>query len=69
MPAEGRGPDLRQARKVMRSRRLADGPATPLETVRKLQTSLQAKAKGLSGNNRLAALAFGAGILDGGGER
>src|SRR5580700_5247583 len=45
MPAEGRGPDLRQARKVMRSRRLADGPATPLETVRKLQTSLQAKAK------------------------
>src|SRR5271166_1551481 len=45
MPAEGRGPDLRQVRKVMRSRRLADGPATPLETVRKLQTSLQAKAK------------------------
>src|ERR1700727_1186040 len=45
MPAEGRGPDLRQARKVMRSRRLADGPATPLQTVRKLQTSLQAKAK------------------------
>src|SRR5947209_16688586 len=45
MPAEGRGPDLRQARKVMRSRRLANGPATPLETVRKLQTSLQAKAK------------------------
>ena len=45
MPAEGRGPDLRQARKVTRPRRLADGPATPLETVRKLQTSLQAKAK------------------------
>src|SRR5271166_3557461 len=45
MPAEGRGPDLRQVRKVMRSRRLADGPATPLERVQKLQTSLQAKAK------------------------
>jgi RNA-directed DNA polymerase len=45
MPAEGRGPDLRQARKVMRSRRLANGPATPLERVQKLQTSLQAKAK------------------------
>src|SRR6202050_4392985 len=45
MPAEGRGPDLRQARQVMRSRRLANGPATPLETVRKLQSSLQAKAK------------------------
>jgi RNA-directed DNA polymerase len=45
MPAEERGPDLRQARKVTRPRRLADGPATPLETVRKLQTSLQAKAK------------------------
>src|SRR3954463_11159542 len=45
MPAEGRGPDLRQARKVMRSRGLANGPATPLESVQKLQTSLQAKAK------------------------
>src|SRR6202161_567280 len=45
MPAEGRGPDLRQARQVMRSRRLANGPATPLERVQKLQTSLQAKAK------------------------
>ena len=45
MPAEGRGPDLRQARKVTRPRRLADGPATPLERVQKLQTSLQAKAK------------------------
>src|SRR3954463_371819 len=45
MPAEGRGPDLRQARKAMRSRRLANGPAAPLETVQKLQTSLQAKAK------------------------
>ena len=45
MPVEGRGPDLRQAREVKRSRRLADGPATPLERVRTLQTSLQAKAK------------------------
>ena len=45
MPAEGRGPDLRQARKVTRPRRLAKGPATPLERVQKLQTSLQAKAK------------------------
>src|SRR5436305_12194469 len=45
MPAEGRGPDLRQASKVRRPRRLADGPATPLERVQKLQTSLQAKAK------------------------
>src|SRR3954451_2473247 len=45
MPAEGRGPDLRQARKAMRSRRLANGPPTPLESVQKLQTSLQAKAK------------------------
>ena len=45
MPAEERGPDLQQARKVTRPRRLADGPSTPLERVRKLQTSLQAKAK------------------------
>src|SRR5229473_6283413 len=45
MPAEGRGPDLRQASKVTRPRRLADGPSTPLERVRKLQTSLEAKAK------------------------
>ena len=45
MPAEGRGPDLRQAREATRSRRLANGPATPLERVQKLQTSLQAKAK------------------------
>ena len=45
MPAEGRGPDLRQAGKVTRPRRLAGGPATPLERVQKLQTSLQAKAK------------------------
>src|SRR3954469_14850813 len=45
MPAEGRGPDLRQAGKVTRPRRLADGLATPLERVQTLQTSLQAKAK------------------------
>ena len=45
MPAEERGPDLRQASKVTRPRRLAQGPATPLERVRKLQISLHAKAK------------------------
>jgi RNA-directed DNA polymerase len=45
MPAEERGPALQQASKVTRPRRLADGPSTPLERVRKLQTSLQAKAK------------------------
>jgi hypothetical protein len=48
MPAEGRGPDLRQVSKVTRPRRLADGPATPLERVQKLQTSLQAKARARS---------------------
>jgi RNA-directed DNA polymerase len=45
MPAEGRGPDLRQAGKATRPRRLAEGPSTPRERVRKLQNSLQAKAK------------------------
>src|SRR3954465_9446334 len=45
MPAEERGPDLRQASKVTRPRGLAQGPATPLERVRKLQISLHAKAK------------------------
>src|SRR5260370_2863987 len=45
MPAEERGPDLRQASKATRPRRLAQGLTTPLEKVRKLQTSLQAKAK------------------------
>src|SRR6202047_4879643 len=45
MPVEGRGPDLRQASKVARPRRLAEGPATPLERVRTLQNSLQAKAQ------------------------
>jgi hypothetical protein len=45
MPDEGRGPDLRQAGEVTRPRRLAQSPATPLERVRQLQTSLQPKAK------------------------
>ena len=45
MPAEGRGPDLRQAREATRPRRLAKSPSTPHEKVRKLQTSLHAKAK------------------------
>src|SRR3954451_6292026 len=45
MPAEERGPDLRQASKVTRPRGLAQGPATPRERVRKLQISLHAKAK------------------------
>jgi RNA-directed DNA polymerase len=45
MPAEGRGPDLRPAGEVTRPRRLAKSPPTPLERVRKLQTSLHAKAK------------------------
>src|SRR3954452_8385594 len=45
MPAEERGPDLRQARNVARSRGLAQRLATPLDQVRRLQTSLQAKAK------------------------
>jgi RNA-directed DNA polymerase len=45
MPAEGRGPDLRQVRKVARPRGLANRLPTPQERVRTLQTSLQAKAK------------------------
>ena len=45
MPAEERDPDLRQARNVARSRGLAQRLATPLDRVRRLQTSLQAKAK------------------------
>ena len=45
MPAEGRGPDLQQASQATRPRRLAKSLTTPLERVRKLQTSLQAKAK------------------------
>ncbi len=45
MPAEERGPDLRQVRNVARSRGLAQSLPTPLDRVRRLQTSLQAKAK------------------------
>jgi RNA-directed DNA polymerase len=45
MPVEGRGPDLRQVRKVARPRGLANRLPTPQERVRTLQTSLQAKAK------------------------
>jgi retron-type reverse transcriptase len=45
MPVEERDPDLRQAMKVTRPWRLAESLTTPLEKVRKLQTSLQAKAK------------------------
>jgi len=45
MPAEERGPDPRQASEVTRPRRLAQSLTTPLERVRKLQISLQAKAK------------------------
>src|SRR3954463_8096787 len=45
MPAEERGPDLRQARNVARSWGLAQRLATPLDRVRRLQTSLRAKAK------------------------
>ena len=45
MPAEERGPDLRQVRNVARSRGLAQSLTTPLDRVRRLQTSLQAKAK------------------------
>jgi RNA-directed DNA polymerase len=45
MPVEERGPDLRQANKATRPRRLAKGLPTPLERVRKSQISLQTKAK------------------------
>src|SRR3954454_16656546 len=45
MPAEERDPDLRQARNMARSRGLAQALTTPLDRVRRLQTSLQAKAK------------------------
>ena len=41
----GKGPDLRQVRNVARSRGLAQSLTTPLDRVRRLQTSLQAKAK------------------------
>ena len=45
MPAEERDPDLRQVRKAAKPRRLAPSLTTPPDRVRKLQTSLQAKAK------------------------
>ena len=45
MPAEGRGSDLRRARKVARPQGLASGLPTLHDRVRTLQTSLQAKAK------------------------
>jgi RNA-directed DNA polymerase len=45
MPAEGRNPDPTQAREGLTARRLTMSLPTPSETVEKLQTSLQAKAK------------------------
>jgi RNA-directed DNA polymerase len=45
MPAEGRIPDLPQARDGVTARRLTMSLPTPSETVEKLQTSLQSKAK------------------------
>src|SRR5664279_743823 len=45
MPMEERGPDLRQVSEVTKPRRLAYGLSTPLVRVRRLQISLQAKAK------------------------
>ena len=45
MPAEGRSPDPTQAREGLTARRLTMSLPTPSETVGKLQTSLQAKAK------------------------
>jgi RNA-directed DNA polymerase len=45
MPVEGRSPDPPQAREGLRARRLTMSLPTPSETVGKLQTSLQAKAK------------------------
>jgi len=45
MPAEERGPDLRQTSKVTKPRRLAQGLTTPFVWVRRLQSPLQAKAK------------------------
>ena|GEM_PF-3838595 len=45
MPAEERGPDLRQTSKVTKPRRLAQGLTTPFVRVRRLQSPLQAKAK------------------------
>ena len=45
MPAEGRNPDPTQAREGLTARRLTMSLPTPSETVEKLQTSLQTKAK------------------------
>ena len=45
MPVEGRSPDLAQAREGLTARRLTMSLPTPSETVGKLQTSLQTKAK------------------------
>lgn len=45
MPVEGRDPDLQGVRKVTRAGGLAESLPTPEEKVRKLQNSLQAKAK------------------------
>lgn len=45
MPAEGRSPDPTQAREGLTARRLTMSLPTPSETVEKLQTSLQMKAK------------------------
>jgi RNA-directed DNA polymerase len=45
MPVEGRSPDLAHAREGLTARRLTMSLPTPSETVGKLQTSLQTKAK------------------------
>ena len=45
MPVEGRSPDPTQAREGLTARRLTMSLPTPSETVGKLQTSLQTKAK------------------------
>jgi RNA-directed DNA polymerase len=45
MPAEGRSPDPTQVREELIARRLTMSLPTPSETVEKLQTSLQMKAK------------------------
>src|ERR1700686_5091420 len=45
MPEEGRNPDPTQVREGLTARRLTMSLPTPTETVEKLQTSLQTKAK------------------------
>jgi hypothetical protein len=45
MPAEGRDPDLRQAIEVTRPRRLAQGPATPLEGFRSYRARCMRKLR------------------------